>query len=218
MKIIKSVLKYAVLPVLLLTLIMGSVWGYKYYICGVPSTTLEGKDYSEFVSNWADEAMQYAKVRNLNENYCVLVDYGIPSGTPRVYVWSFKKKKIVHSTYTMHGPGKGSTDKKPVFSNQAGSMCSTLGHFEITKHHGKRQKRGFRLNGLDIANRNAYNRGIMLHRGVWVDMHCWMQHIPLNKLCCQGCVTVSSRGFNYLEKLVKKEKTPILLWSIDSSK
>jgi len=193
-------------------------WGYKYYMCTGPSTTYNGQDYETYLQHCALEAKDYAKVRGLNKDYCIFVDYGIPSGTPRVFVWSFKEEKVVARTYSMHGPGKGSTAEKPVFSNTPGSKCSALGHFAITKDHGRRQKRGFRLKGLDAANCNAYARGLMLHRSAWVDTHCWMKYIPLNSVSCQGCVTVSSRGFNYLEKLVKEQDKQILLWSIDSTK
>lgn len=208
---------YSIISALVIVTSMGLWWGYKYYVCGVPSATYDGNDYLTYLSECSKEAAKYAKVRGLNEDYCVLVDYGIPSGTPRVYVWSFKENKVISHTYTMHGSGMGSTAEKPVFSNVSGSKCSTLGHFAITKDHGRRQKRGFKLKGLDVANRNAYDRGIMLHRGKWVDTHCWMKYIPLNSMCCQGCVTVSSRGFNYLEKLINNQKKQILLWAFDST-
>lgn len=177
-----------------------------------------GKEYYDFLEERSKEAKEYSLEKGLNEDYCIMVDYGIPSGTPRVFVWSFKEEKVVSQTYTMHGPGKGSTAKQPVFSNENGSKCSTLGHFAVTKVHGNVQKRGFRLNGLDPDNNNAYSRGIMIHNSIWVDTHCWMEYIPLNSLSCQGCVTVSSKGFKYLEKLIKKENKQILLWSFDSTK
>ena len=60
-------------------------WGYKYYVCQGPTAQLEG-DYSEYLSKCAVEARDYAKVRNLNDRYCIFVEYSIPSGTPRVLV------------------------------------------------------------------------------------------------------------------------------------
>lgn len=211
------VLKNLLCVIILTLLCMTGWWCYKYYMCPSPSTTYNGQDYQSYLEQCAVEAKSYIDVRGLNSDYCVFVDYGIPSGTPRVFVWSFQEEKVIAQTYSMHGPGNGSTAEKPVFSNMAGSKCSTLGHFAITKNHGKKQKRGFRLNGLDVSNRNAYNRGIMLHRAKWVDTHCWMDYIPLNEISCQGCVTVSTRGFNYLEKLIKEQEKQILLWSIDST-
>ena len=190
-------------------------WGYKYYVCQGPAAQLDG-DYSEYLSKCAVEVKDYAKVRNLNDRYCIFVDYSIPSGTPRVFVWSFEKEKVVYRTYTMHGPGRGSTAEKPVFSNMPGSKCSSLGHFAVTKDRGNRNKSGYRIKGLDVANKTAYGRGLMIHRAKWVDKNCWREYIPLQPKCCLGCITVSTRGMNYLDKLIKGEKKQILLWSFAS--
>jgi hypothetical protein len=152
----------------------------------------------------------------MNEQYVLFLDYGIPSGTPRLFVWDFNQKKIVASTYVMHGPGCGSTDENPKFSNKPGSECSSLGRFLVTKEHGYSLKRSFRLKGLDIDNQTAYARGIMIHSSYWVDKWCWKKYIPLHRASCKGCVTVSSRGMNYLWPLINGEKKAILLWSFES--
>ena len=149
----------------------------------------------------------------MNENYMLFVDYSIPSGTPRLFVWDFQRKKIVASTYVMHGPGKGSTDKHPVFSNEPGSECSALGRFLVTKEHGATLKRSFRLKGMDGDNKTAYSRVLMIHGSTYLDGHVWMRYIPLHRASCQGCVTVTSRGMDYIWELVNNEKVPLLLWS-----
>ena len=43
----------------------------------------------------AEKALQYAHRRGLNENYCLFLDYSIPSGKPRLFVWSFNENRIV---------------------------------------------------------------------------------------------------------------------------
>ena len=91
----------------------------------------------------AEKALKYAQRRGLNENYCLFLDYGIPSGKPRLFVWSFNENRVVYSGYAMHGPGKGSTDETPVFSNVPGSNCSSLGRFEVTRKRGKGTKPAF---------------------------------------------------------------------------
>ena len=187
-------------------------WGWKYY--GLP----ELPDYREYESleERADFALAYAKRHNLNEHYALFVDYSIPSGTPRLFVWDFRKNRIVARTYVMHGSGGGSTDERARFSNRPGSKCSSLGRFLVTKEHGRRNKRGFRIKGLDIDNKTAYGRGLMIHRAGWVDRHCWKKYIPLNEKCCMGCVTISSRGLNYLNPLITRERKPVLLWNFCS--
>jgi len=149
----------------------------------------------------------------MNEHYALFVDYGIPSGKPRLFVWNFQHKKIVASTYVMHGPGGDSTAEQPHFSNQPGSECSSLGRFLVTKDHGHSLKRSFRLKGMDFDNQSAYARGLMIHSSSWVDKWCWKKYIPLHRSSCQGCVTVSSRGMNYLWPFINKEQKPMLLWS-----
>ena len=69
----------------------------------------------------------------------------------------------------MHGPGLGSTAEKPVFSNRPGSKCSALGRFVVTKKHGSKLKRSYRISGLDLDNQTALARGLMIHSSRWVD-------------------------------------------------
>ena len=187
----------------------GVYWGWKYF--GLPELP-DRKEYKTIEAR-AEKALAFAHRHYMNEHYALFVDYAIPSGKPRLFVWDFRQKKIVATTYVMHGPGGGSTDERPRFSNRPGSGCSSLGRFLVTKEHGNRNKRGFRIKGMDVDNQSAYARALMIHGSGWVDRHCWKRYIPLNGKCCQGCVTVSSRGMNYLYSLISKEKKPLLLWN-----
>lgn len=105
------------------------------------------------------------------------------------------------------------TDESPVFSNAYGSHCSSVGRFEVTRDRGTRNKTGLRLKGLDLSNKSAYGRGIMIHGSRWVDGNRWRKFIPLNEMYCQGCVTVSTRDMAYINRLVGKEEGNLLLWS-----
>lgn len=161
----------------------------------------------------AEKALQYAHRKRLNENYCIFLDYSIPSGKPRLFVWSFAEGRVVYSGHAMHGPGKGSTDETPVFSNVPGSHCSSIGRFEMTRKRGRRNKTGFYLKGLEYSNSSALSRGIMIHSSKWVDTNRWRRYIPLNARSCLGCVTVSTRDMAYINRLVAKEEGNLLLWS-----
>ena len=189
------------LAVITVVVAFGFYWAWKYY--GLPELP-DRREYKT-IEERAEKASDFAKQHNLNEHYALFVDYSIPSGTPRLFVWDFQKKKIVASTYVMHGPGCGSTDERPRFSNIPGSECSSLGRFLVTKDRGNRLKRSFRIKGMDWDNQTAYARGLMIHSSGWVDKWCWKKYIPLHRSSCKGCVTVSSRGLNYLWKLVNKE-------------
>lgn len=189
-------------------------WAWKYYcLPEYPDT----RDY-DTIEERAEKALAFAERHHMNTHYAMFVDYSVPSGTPRLYVWDFTQNKIIARTYVMHGPGEGSTDRKPVFSNIPGSNCSSLGRFKVTKFHGTHNRHSYRMAGLDIDNQTAFARGLMVHSSSWVDTHCWMKHIPLHPASCMGCVTVSTRGMDYLEKLIKRENKSLLLWNYCSKK
>ncbi|MBR4387995.1 MAG: murein L,D-transpeptidase catalytic domain family protein [Prevotella sp.] len=192
--------------------VFGLRWAWKYY--GAP----EWPDLHDYktIEERAEQALTFARDHNMNEHYALFVDYSIPSGKPRLFVWDFQQKKIITTSYVMHGSGGGSTAECPRFSNRPGSECSTLGRFLVTKDRGSSIKRSFRLKGMDIDNQTAYGRGIMIHGAKWVDSWCWKKYIPLNRSCCQGCVTVSSKGMNYLWALINNEEKPLLLWNFCS--
>lgn len=174
---------------------------------------ISGNSHFPEMETRAAKALKYAAKKGLSENYCLFLDYGIQSGKPRLFVWSFSENRVVYSAYAMHGPGKGSTDETPVFSNTPGSKCSSVGRFEVTMDRGKRNKSGLRLKGLDRSNNCAYGRGIMIHGSRYVDANKWRKYIPLNAKSCQGCVTVSTRDMAYINRLVGKETEHLLLWS-----
>lgn len=198
-------------------------WAWKYYILpdvedqkgrdGIFVPAMPDRTEYEALEDRATAAFEFARRRGMSTKYALFVDYGVPSGTPRLYVWDFLQNKIVARTYVMHGPGKGSTAEMPVFSNKPGSNCSSLGRFLITKQHGRRNKTGYMLRGLDIDNQTAYGRGLMIHRSVYLDGHVWMTYIPLKGSSCSGCVTVTSRGMDYIGNLVQSEDRPVLLWN-----
>ena len=167
----------------------------------------------ERIEDRADMAYRYAKRKGMSTNYCVFVDYSIPSGSPRVFVWPFAEQKVVYRGHAMHGPGKGSTAETPVFSNVPGSHCSSVGKFEVTRRHGNRNKTGYYLKGLERSNSHAYSRGIMIHGSGWVDSNTWRRYIPLNGKSCLGCVTVSRRDMKHIGRIIEQEEKHLLLWS-----
>lgn len=194
-----------------LLVVMTGIVGILFYL-NISSCEMDSVTYDSMVER-AETALRYSKRKGLSERYCLFVDYSIPSGTPRVFVWDFNEGKVIGRTYCMHGPGLGSTQEKPAFSNVPGSKCSALGKFAVTHEHGQKLKRSFRLKGLEKLNRTAYARGLMIHRSRLVDRNCHKKYLPLDERSCMGCVTVSSRGMSYLEKIINSEKKELLLWS-----
>ena len=54
-------------------------------------------------------AKAYCIENGFNTNYCFLIDFSIPSGKKRFFVWDFKGDSIKYSSLCAHGYGKEST-------------------------------------------------------------------------------------------------------------
>ena len=65
-------------------------WAWKYY--GLP----EWPDRREYktIEERAEKALAFAHRHGMNEHYALFVDYSIPSGTPRLFVWDFQQKYL----------------------------------------------------------------------------------------------------------------------------
>ena len=137
----------------------------------------------------------YCHGNGLNEQYAVVVDFSHPSGKHRFFVCDLQVKKIISSSLCAHRSGKGSTATKPIFSNEIGSNCSSLGNYAITGRH-KMSSAGlpsFRLKGLDSSNSNAMKRGILLHSAKMVSLSrlgISPFYLLLNKRINSGCFAV----------------------------
>lgn len=167
-----------------------------------------------------DHLKSYCHDNDLSEHYAVVVDFSYPSGKHRFFVCDLQTKKIIASSLCAHGSGNGSTITKPVFSNEIGSNCSSLGHYAITGRH-KMSSTGlpsFRLKGLDPSNSNAMKRGILIHSARIVSLSrlgIFPFYLPLDKRVSSGCFAIDIDMMDMVGDLVDKEKKPILLYAID---
>ncbi|MBR5717255.1 MAG: murein L,D-transpeptidase catalytic domain family protein [Bacteroidales bacterium] len=106
-KLLKKVFILFPLMAVAVIVLFGLHWGWKYYFL----SDFPSRSAYETMERRVDDALAFAHQHKMNEHYALFVDYSIPSGKPRMYVWDFEKKKIVYCAYVMHGPGGGSTDK-----------------------------------------------------------------------------------------------------------
>lgn len=200
-------LKYILYVVLILSVVFLSFLGINLGINALNRTTRK-VDYKEL--------KEYCHKNGLSENYAVVVDFGIPSGRHRFFVCDLKKERIVASSLCAHGVGKGSTPRKPVFSNEVGSLCSSLGHYKITHKHRMATSglMSFRLEGLGATNSNAHQRGILIHSAKMISYVRWgifPFYLPLNKRISSGCFAVDIDIMGIIDNLVKGENRAILL-------
>ena len=112
--------------------------------------------------------------------YLYFVDYGLPSSTPRGYVFDMERLTVVDGPFTVaHGRGSAAgRDGVPSrFSNAMGSAATSLGLFvaqELYAFRGKSNGQAYRSTGLRLAgvstgfNDNARTRGVVAHGAPYV--------------------------------------------------
>lgn len=172
----------------------------------------------------AEEALGYCKENGYSTDYCLLVDYGRHSGRVRFFLWDFKKEKSVLKSLCAHGYGKGSTARRPVFSNEIGSFCSSLGHYRVGKEKTMSKPKGRKallLYGKDKTNSNALYRGILIHPVSLPNFPVWPLMIPVKvhkifghkiRPMSEGCITIPFKKYKKVSNIVKSSSRPVLMW------
>lgn len=135
------------------------------------------------------QVRDYCDRRGYSTDFYILVDFSIPSGKKRFFIYDLQNGKRLMSSYCMHGSGKGNTDAKPKFSNEFGSGCSSLGRY-VMVGKGRKFKNCIRLRGLDKTNYLSETRGILIHSaGKVTKFSGEREYIPLGSES-RGCFPV----------------------------
>ena len=175
----------------------------------------------------AEEALEYCKENGYSTDYCLLVDYGRHSGRVRFLLWDFEKEKPVLKCLCAHGYGKGSTARKPVFSNELGSFCSSLGHYRVGREKTMSKPKGRKalvLYGQDKTNSNAIQRGILIHPVSLPNFPIYPLMIPVKvhkvfghkiRPKSEGCITIPFRKYSKVVETVKSSNKPLMLWGYE---
>ena len=168
---------------------------------------------NERLSKKVIEARAFCEKRKMNTAYCFFVDLSVHSGKNRFYIYDFKLNKITYSGLVCHGVGKNSTTDKPVYSNEIGSNCTSLGKYKI----GKRAYSNwginihYKMHGLDATNSNAFQRNVVLHSYDYVsEQEIFPLHLTMG--WSQGCPVVANGLMKHIDSLLKKTKKPTLIW------
>jgi hypothetical protein len=125
-------------------------------------------------------AYKSAHPDQITKPYLYFVDYGLPSTTPRGYVFDMESLKIVDGPF-MVAHGRGSSAKKygvPTrFSNATGSYATSLGLYVAQQTYAFRGKTGgkpyasvgLKLQGVSAGyNDNALARKVVAHGAPYV--------------------------------------------------
>ncbi|HKM92328.1 MAG TPA: murein L,D-transpeptidase catalytic domain family protein [Prolixibacteraceae bacterium] len=99
-----------------------------------------------------------------NSNIVTIADYSQSSNKKRLYVIDLENRKLLFNTYVAHGRNTGDEFAKS-FSNEAGSLKSSLGFFVTGKCiTGSHTGYSLMINGVEKGvNDNACKREIIIH-------------------------------------------------------
>ena len=153
------------------------------------------------------EIINYAEKHNYNTKYCFMVDMEIASGNRRFFVYNTEKDSIEIAGLVAHGSSKYNIGEIK-FSNEPGSLCSSLGKYKIGNSYNGKFGLAYKLYGLDKTNSNAINRFVVLHSHACVPN----EETAPNPICeSWGCPTVAPTFLTELKKYIHQSGKPILL-------
>ena len=103
-----------------------------------------------------------------------IIDYELPSYQPRLWVIDMRAGRVVYQEWVAHGMGKprgsgGTMEEALSFSNDPGTLKSSLGLFITAETYYGRHGYSLKLDGLEEGvNDNARERLIVLHGAQYV--------------------------------------------------
>ncbi len=151
---------------------------------------------------------QYAEANHCNQRIVLMVDYGIPSGANRLFVWDLQNDQLLYSCLAAHGRGRANDKFAPIrFSNEEGSYLSSLGRCRIAERYHGTYGLAYRLDGLDSTNSNVRKRCIVLHAHKAVPS---FQIFPFRIVHSQGCIMVSHKDMVRINEIIREEKDVLM--------
>ncbi|HEY3159236.1 MAG TPA: murein L,D-transpeptidase catalytic domain family protein [Vicinamibacterales bacterium] len=98
-----------------------------------------------------------------------LIDYSLPSTTPRLWVFDLRSGKMLFNELVAHGRNSGD-NMATRFSDVAESRESSIGLFRTADTYVGHNGYSLRLDGLEAGfNGNARDRAIVMHGAPYVD-------------------------------------------------
>ncbi len=122
------------------------------------------------VLSLALKAVNNASHRGLvkRNDLLTVIDYSIPSTQPRLFVFDLAKKRLLFRELCAHGKSSGD-DNASFFSNDPGSLATSLGLFVTEDTYVGHNGYSLRLKGLDAGfNDLALDRAIVMHGAAYV--------------------------------------------------
>lgn len=124
----------------------------------------------ENVLRMALEASGCAARRGLvsRRDLLTVIDYSLSSSVPRLWVFDLAEKKLLFRELVAHGKNSGG-DRANFFSNEHGSLATSLGLFVTADTYVGNNGYSLRLRGLEEGvNDQAMARAIVMHGASYV--------------------------------------------------
>jgi hypothetical protein len=97
-----------------------------------------------------------------------VIDYSLPSSEPRLFVFDLAARKLLFRELVAHGKNSGG-DRATNFSNESGSLATSLGLFVTATTYYGGNGYSLRLRGLEEGvNDMAWDRLIVMHGASYV--------------------------------------------------
>lgn len=154
------------------------------------------------------EAKTFCETNAFNPTVAFFTDMSLRSGRRRFFVVNLDKDSIVDAGLVTHGHCQEYASRKPHFSNEIGSNCTSIGKYKIGYKYDGSFGTAYKLFGLDTSNSNAFDRFVVLH-----SHSCVPEEESVVGICrSEGCPTVSPEFLARLETIIDASPSPILLW------
>jgi len=193
-----------------------------FILIGIPvlflflrSSSQTGENIKQ-INEKAEEALSFCKTNGYNTDFCILIDMKIHSGKYRMFVYDFNGKKVEREALCAHGCGKEdnkSTGSQPLFSNEEGSLLTSLGKYKIGIRSYSQWgiNAHYKLHGLESTNSNAFKRIVVLHSHTPVpSKEMYPLHMPMG--WSFGCPVTDNETMTYLDEKLKNAEKAVLLW------
>ena len=138
-----------------------------------------------------------------------VIDYSLPSTTKRMWVFNLASRRVLFHELVAHGRNSGE-DVAQWFSNEAGTLMTSLGAFVTGATYTGRNGYSLRLRGMEPGvNDRAEARAIVVHGAPYVGEEVAKQHGRLGR--SYGCPAVRlAIARSLIDEL--KDRTLLYAW------
>lgn len=156
------------------------------------------------------EIKNYIKGKEYNQELAVFINFKIPSGKYRYFIYNLKNNTILQQAVVSHGSGSVIPKSDALkFSNVEGSYQSSLGKYVIGESYIGKFGKAYRLAGLDATNSNAMQRAIVLH-----SYGCILDTESQTPACLSlGCPMLSVNALKETAKYIDRSPKPVILYA-----